>query len=372
MATKLDFDIRVGQQLNGVPVLVTGATGFTGSHLVRKLLSYGAKVRAIARASSDLSQFKGLDIEWFRGDVYDAKVIEAAAANVHYIFHVAAAFRQAKIEDKEYSLVHVESTKLLAQAALTNRDFKRFVHVSTMGVHGHIKTPPGNEESPYSPGDVYQVTKLEAEVWLREFANREALPYCVIRPTAIFGPGDRRLFKIFKMSTWRIFPILGFGKCLYHLIHVDDLCKAIILAALEPAALAQVFLIGNTDAIRLEDIAKIISREYGRKIQILRIPVTPFFWLAAICELVCRPFGIEPPLYRRRVAFYTKDRSFNTSKMQKVLAFTPEFTNEAGLVETAHWYLMNRWITLPGKASGGSFSNNKFVNEGDIKRQANS
>ncbi len=261
----------------GDRVLVTGATGFTGTCLVKKLVAQGLQVRAIARPSSNISAFDGMDIEWIRADVFDREALKQASQGLQYVFHVAACFREAGVPDDYYRKVHVESTQHLAEFASANPDFKRFVHVSTMGVHGHIENPPANEESPFAPGDLYQVTKLEAEQWLHNFAAEKKLPYTVIRPMAIFGPGDKRLLKVFKMASKPVFPVLGFGKCLYHLIHVEDLSDAMIHAADEPRALGEAFLCGNTEAIGLIDMGKIIASELGSRFIVLRLPVTPFF-----------------------------------------------------------------------------------------------
>ncbi|HMO17685.1 MAG TPA: NAD-dependent epimerase/dehydratase family protein [Oligoflexia bacterium] len=325
-------------------VLVTGATGFTGTCLVKKLCRDGHSVRAIARKSSNISPLAGLPVQWFRGDIYDPLVVSEAVKGVNYIFHVAALFRSAKDGDEEYSLVHVESSRLLAEAALKEQNFKRFIHVSTMGVHGHIESPPGNEESPYAPGDIYQRTKLEAELLIREFGKTRGLPFTVIRPTGIYGPGDMRLLKIFKMATWPIFPILGFGKCLYHLVHVEDLTDAMILAATHERALGDYFLVGAESAIGLPYMVRIIGSQLKIKSRIIRIPVTPFFILADILEFICKPFGIEPPIYRRRVAFYTKDRSFDVSKIKEKLGFSAKYSNEAGIRDTAKWYRSEGFI----------------------------
>ncbi|MFQ5486350.1 MAG: NAD-dependent epimerase/dehydratase family protein, partial [Desulfobacterales bacterium] len=200
----------------GTPVLVTGATGFTGSVLTKKLVESGLKVSAIARDSSNIEPFRDMDISWFRGDVFDEKTVDAATQGISYIFHVAAAYREAGISDEIYHKVHVRSTQLLAQMALTSPNFKRFVHVSTVGVHSHIENPPADENYPIKPGDIYQETKAEAELWIRDFSKKEKLPLTVVRPAAILGPGDRRLLKIFKMASKRWFPLLGFGKSLYH------------------------------------------------------------------------------------------------------------------------------------------------------------
>lgn len=327
-------------------VLVTGATGFTGTWLTKKLVGAGHCVRGIARSSSRLGELEGLPVEWHRGNVYDETVVRKAARGVDYIFHVAAAFRQAGIPEEEHYRVHVVSTQLLAEEAATNPDFKRFIHVSTMGVHGHIKNPPGDENSPFSPGDPYQSTKAEAELWLRKYAEERGLPFTVLRPTGIYGPGDRRLLKLFKMATWPVFPLLGQGRCLYHFIHVDDLTNAMLLAATEESALREVFIVGNADPIPLADVARCIARVYGKKLRVVRLPVAPFFAAADLCETVCRLLQIEPLLYRRRVAFYTKDRSFNTAKFRKILRYEPRYTNESGIEETAKWYLDHGWIKL--------------------------
>ncbi|PID75467.1 MAG: oxidoreductase [Deltaproteobacteria bacterium] len=328
----------------GSKVLVTGATGYTGRVLTQKLLKQGLKVHAIARQSSNLQPLAGLDISWFRGDVFDEETVHAAMQGVEYVFHVAAAFREPQSTEQDYRNVHLLSTQLIVQEAQKNPDFKRLVHVSTMGVHGHIADPPGSEESAFSPGDGYQRTKVEAEKWLAEFAAPQGFPYTIIRPCAIYGPGERRLLKLFKMAAGPVFPILGRGKCWYHLVHVEDLTNAIILAATAETALGQAFIIGATEPIQLEEMATIIAREYQSTPRIIRLPIGPFFLLADICEAVCKPFKIEPPIYRRRVAFYSKDRHFSTQKMQEVLGYQPLWNNHDGIVESARWYKENHWL----------------------------
>jgi dihydroflavonol-4-reductase len=325
-------------------VLVTGGTGFTGQRLVDRLLAQGHAIRVIARPSPRATELGKRGCEVVEGQVYDPDAVQRACRDIDYIFHVAAAYREAGISDDIYAKVHVESTKLLARAAAELKGFKRFVHVSTMGVHGHIENPPANEESPYGPGDLYQSTKLEGELWIRDFAPKHNLSMSVIRPAAIYGPGDRRLLKVFKMVKWPVFPILGYGKCLYHLVHVEDLVSGMMLAAIHPRAEQEVFLCGDRESIPLEDMARTIGEAIGHRPRFMRIPVTPFFILGDVCEAVCKPFKIEPPIYRRRVAFFTKDRSFDMSKIRNYLGFENAYTNRSGLMETASWYKSNGWL----------------------------
>ena len=328
----------------GTSLLVTGASGFTGSVLARKLVACGCRVRTIIEPGGSVENLKDLDIEMFHGNIYDEDVVKKASDGVEYIFHIAAVFRVAGIPDEVYHRVHVIGTQLLAKQAASNPDFKRFIHISTGGVHGDIKNPPADENYPFQPGDIYQRTKAEAEKWLHDFALKSGLSYTVIRPAAIYGPGDRRLFKLFKMASKRFFPFLGWGKGLYHLIHVEDLTDIILLSATHPRASGQVFIAGNPEPVSILSMGQIIAKVYGNKSTVIRLPVWPFFVMGFLCEMICIPLRIEPPIYRRRVAFFTKDRYFNTSKLRNVLGYQVQYSNEEGIIQTAKWYKEQGWL----------------------------
>ena len=328
------------EQFKDKLVLVTGSTGFTGREVTKKLVAAGANVRAIVRPNSKLDDLENLGITWYKGDVFDADIVKQSAEGVNYIFHMAAAFREVKADDAGYARVHVESTQLLAKEVLGKPEFKCFVHVSTVGVHGHIEIDRADEEYRYAPGDGYQRTKLDGELWIREFGDANNLPYSVIRPGPIYGPGDMRLLKVFKMAASGYLPIIGKGKCIYHLVHVDDLSNTILLAGITPEALSEVLISACDEPIPLEEMCAVIADKIGKKKpKTVRLPILPFYIASDICKVICTPLGIAPPIYRRRVDFYTKDRKFDNSKIKRILDYEFKFNNDLGLEDTAKWYV---------------------------------
>jgi len=330
----------------GKKVLITGATGFTGRNLTKKLIGAGAEITAIVRESSNIGDLKDHDITWLRGDIADPELALKATQGIEYIFHLAAAFRETKASEEDYRKVHLYSTQNLAKAVLGKPEFKCFMHTSTVGVHGHI---PGDdladEEYRFSPGDEYQNTKLEAELWMHKFGKESNFPYSVIRPAPIYGPGDRRLLKIYKMVNKGYFLFFGKGKGLYHLIHVEDLTNIMLKAAIDENARGQAFIAAADEPIGMIDMALIIGKALNKKVRIIRLPITPMFIAADICNAICTRLGVQPPLYRRRVAFYTKDRKFDNSKIRNILGYQPMYDNKKGIEESAHWYKKHGWLS---------------------------
>ena len=341
----MPHNIAFAQPFKGKKILITGATGFTGRALTHKLIDAGAEIRIIARESSDAGDLADESITWFRGDVADPELAQHATDGVEYIFHIAAAFREVKATEEDYRNIHLYSTQNLARAVQYQPQFKRFIHTSTVGIHGHIPDDDlADEKYRYDAGDAYQSTKLEGELWLHEFGKKSGLPYTVIRPAAIYGPGDRRLLKLFKMANKGFFLFFGKGKGIYHLIHVDDLTNIMLKAAIDDAAVGEAFIAAANEPIPMLDMAKTIGRALGKKVRIIRLPISPMFIAADICNAVCTRLGIDPPLHRRRVAFYTKDRKFDNSKIRHVLNYNPEYDNETGITELAHWYQQHGWL----------------------------
>jgi nucleoside-diphosphate-sugar epimerase len=335
-------------------VLVTGATGFTGGHLAAMLAARGHEVRALVRSRS-LARFaaSGLPAAGVvpaEGDLLSPDALARACAGVEVVYHIAATYREAGQPDSAYRAINVDGTRHLLEAALA-AGVSRVVHCSTGGVHGHIAHPPANEEAPFNPGDVYQDTKLEAEQLARRFGADRGLDVVVARPIGIHGPGDTRFLKMFKGLAKGRFPMLGPCTAFYHLTYIDDLCEGFRLCGEVPAAMGRTYILAGERYTTLKDLVALVAEELGVAPPRLHLPVWPVWTAGLLCELVCVPLRIEPPLYRRRVDFYTKSRAFDITRAKTELGFAPNVDLRTGIRKTIAWYREQGW--LPGGARSG-------------------
>lgn len=319
-------------------VFVTGGTGFTGSHLVERLVKEGYEVRALARKTSNTELFKRLGVEIITGDITDKEVVTKAVKGFDMVYHLAAMYREGGgIGEKPFWDVNVVGTKNILDAS-KNANVGRFIHCSTAGVHGHISNPPADESYPYNPGDVYQKTKVEGEKLALDYIAG-GLPGVVVRPVGIYGPGDIRFLKLFKYIQTGRFVMVGDGKVLYHLTHIDDLVDGFILCGEKENALGQTYIIAGERFVSFNELVELIANALDVKKPKMRFP---FFWpvwaAALLCEIVCYPLRIDPPIFRRRVDIFRKDRAFDISKARNELGFEPKVGLEEGIKKTAEWY----------------------------------
>jgi len=326
-----------------VRVLVTGATGFTGGHLARSLVRRGYQVRGLARQADQAERLRSENIEPVIGALEDRKALEVAVANVDVVYHVAAIYRQAGLPESRYRAVNATAVGTLVEAA-ARAGATRLVHCSTVGVHGDVEHPPANEDAPLRPGDAYQRTKVEGEKLAREAAARTGLAVTIARPSGIYGPGDRRLLKLFKGVARRRFVVLGSGDIFYHLTYIDDLVEGLRLCGEVPAAANRTYILAGGEVTTLNELIAIIAEHAHVAPPQLRVPVWPVWLAGALCEMLCVPFRIEPPLYRRRVDFFTKSRAFDITRARQELGYAPQFSLRDGIARTLAWYKEHGWL----------------------------
>jgi dihydroflavonol-4-reductase len=326
--------------------LVTGATGFTGSHLALALAGSGHQVRAIVRDRARASFLETAGIELAVGDICDETAVRSAVRDVDVVFNIAALYRQAGLPEERYRAVNATAVGTLIRASAA-AGAGRLVHCSTVGVHGDIRQPPANEDAPLDPGDIYQVTKVEGEQIARTAAAETGLAVTIVRPTGIYGPGDRRLLKLFRgvaRGGLLGFPILGSGEIYYHLTYIDDLVTGFRLCGDAAAAANRTYILAGGEVTSLNALAALIAEVAGVSPPRLHLPAWPFQAAGALCEAVCAPFGIEPPIYRRRVDFFTKSRAFDISRARQELGYAPKVGLREGITRTLDWYRTHGWI----------------------------
>jgi dihydroflavonol-4-reductase len=324
-----------------VRVLVTGATGFTGGHLARTLLARGHAVRALCRAAAPPPGLAG--VELVAGDLRDRAAVVGAVEDVDVVYHIAAMYRQAGAPKDAYYAVNAAAAGAIVEAAAA-AGVRRVVHCSTVGVHGDIAHPPADEDAPLRPGDIYQTTKLEGERLARDAGRRLGIDVTIVRPSGIYGPGDRRLLKLFRGIARGRWITLGRGRIYYHLTYIDDLVEGIRLCGEHPAAANRTYILAGGEVTTLNELVALVAVAAGVPKPTIHLPAWPFWLAGAACEAACAPFGFEPPLYRRRVDFFTKSRAFDISRARREIGYAPSIGLRDGITRTLEWYRAHDWL----------------------------
>jgi len=328
--------------------LVTGVTGFTGGKLCERLIKNGESVvafvspKSLQKKAALIDSYRNLGVEVLAVDLKDRESVRSAFLGIGTVYHIAAAYRTEHSSHDEFRLVNVEGTRHLLDAA-KEHGVDRFVHCSTVGVQGTIEHPPAAENYRFSPGDHYQQSKLDGELLAREYFSA-GLPGSVVRPVGIYGPGDTRFLKLFRPIQRGRFVMIGSGNVLYHMTYIDDLIDGIILCGTHDAALGEVFTIGGEEYTTIRELVDTIADVLGKTPPKLSLPFYPVSVAAEICDRVCRPLGISPPIYPRRVEFFHSDRAFSIEKAKTVLGYQPNYSLRDGLAKTADWYKENELI----------------------------
>ncbi len=290
-----------------------------------------------------LPEASGPGLETVMGDLRDLDAIARLVDGVDAVMHLAAVYRTAGHSDAYYEDVNVGGTERLLEAS-ARAGVKRFVHTSTVGVHGDVKRPPADESAPFEPGDIYQRTKADAERLAADFGRARGLPVAVVRPGAIYGPGETRLLKLFRAIARGRYAIVGSGRPHYHLVYIDDLVRGFLLALERPEAAGEAFIIAGSRSVSQAELAASIAKATGGRVLPFRVPAAPLQWAGSACEALFVPLGIEPPLHRRRVDFWTKNRSFSIDKARRLLRYEPQVDVHEGIARTVAAYREAGWL----------------------------
>jgi nucleoside-diphosphate-sugar epimerase len=327
-------------EISRVNVLITGGTGFIGSRLGLRCLESGHSVLILGQENTpaESSNRKLLEEKGARirlASVTQKEILPELLKDIDVVYHLAAAQHEVNVPDQRFRDVNVHGTGNLLVACVT-AGVKRFVHGSTIGVYGQGMEGRIDENSPLRPDNIYGKTKLEGENVVLSFKDK--MPVVIIRIPETYGPGDRKMLKLFKAIRKGVFIMIGDGKNLHHLIYIDDLIDAFSLAAENQDATGNIFVVAGEEPVTTKEMAAVIAARMETTIPGYRVPISPLLFLAYLMEKTCQPFGIKPPIYRRRMDFFRKNFAYSLEKAKDILGFQPKISFSEGIALTAAWY----------------------------------
>jgi nucleoside-diphosphate-sugar epimerase len=323
--------------------LITGASGFIGGHLARRLVQEGYVVRCLVRASSDTSQLKQLDVQLVRGDLTSASSLRSAAEGCHYVLHCGALVSD-WATTAEIARINVAGTRKLLEASV-GASVRRFIHFSSTDVYGHPDAP--NIEETYTAErfrNWYAQTKLEAEAEVRRVEQTQALEAVILRPATVYGPGSRDVIgEIARAIKGRHMLLIDGGRPLAGLCYVENLLDAAVLALRHDAAPGHAFNVSDGLSVTWRDLSDALAQGLDCPPVRWSLP----YWLASAIglalehgyRLLRRSTGLStaPLLSRQAVQVLGRNQQFSTCKLRETLGWEPRVDYQSGLDATLRW-----------------------------------
>lgn len=323
-------------------LLVTGGTGFIGSHLAEEGRRRGAEVVVLGltdrpEEQANVALLASQGVEVVPGSITDPDLCGRAIRGATHVFHLAVAMREGGKRDEFFERVNLDGTRHLLDAAVAT-GVRRFVHCSTIGIFGHRAPGITREDSPLQPGNIYERTKVASERLVREVAGAAGLPFVILRPADVYGPRDQRLLKLFRGVRRGRFPLFGSGAGRRHMVYVDDVVGAFFQACERDEVLGQAPILAGPRPCTLRELIREVQTATGSRRYGIRLPLAPMLAVAGAVEDVSRALEVDPPIYRRRMDFFWSDSEFDTSLARRTLDWAPRVELPEGIRRTAEAY----------------------------------
>ncbi len=329
---------------NVMKILITGATGFIGSHIADRLHAAGHSLSAIVRGSSDKKWIARLPVEYREGEYADGAFLRKAVAGAEMIYHVAGVTK-AKTTEGYMQGNHAVTRDLLAAVLAAGGPLRRFVHVSSGAAVGPASAGvPVDEATPFHPITSYGRSKMEAEKECLKAMH--SIPLTIVRPPAVYGPRDTDVFEFFRTMRRGIQPLIGFGEKLVSLIHVSDLADGIILAGEHPKSAGQTYFISSGAHYNWLHVGDVTAAVMNRRPLRIKIPEWCVYAIGAVAQTLAA-FGDKPAVINLEKARDIVQDAwiFDGSKAVRELGFSEKLSLEEGVRTTLEWYRAQGWLT---------------------------
>lgn len=325
--------------------LVTGATGFIGSHIVEQLHAKGYDVRTLVRETSDTKWIDHMPVERIVGSLTDRDSLKKAVKDVDYVYHIAGVVA-AKNRDGFFK-GNVESTRTLLEVIREeNPSVRRFVHASSLAAAGPAtsETSPVDETWQHRPITTYGESKAEAEKVVQEFAGD--LPVTIVRPPAVYGPRDIGVYSFFQVVAKGVAPLIGFGRKVVSLVHVDDLARGFILAGEHSRSEGETYFISSDGFYTWEEVGEITAPLFGRKkARYVRVPHALVYAAAGLSGFVGK-FQKKPPILDLEKGRDITQAYWicSVDKARNDLGYEQKVSIQEGVEQTVRWYREHGWL----------------------------
>jgi nucleoside-diphosphate-sugar epimerase len=325
-----------------VKALVTGATGFIGSHLTEGLLKKGIQVRCLLRRPEELKWLKNLPVEVVQGDITHKDSLRKAVKDVDQIYHLAGVTKA--IKEKTYFEVNAIGTKNLVISVLEkNPNIQKLVYLSSLAAAGPSRNGSRKESDPCEPISPYGQSKWMGEEFA--LAHSHELPLIILRPSAVYGPRDRDIYSFFKCLSKRINPCLTGPAQYISLCYVQDLIQAILMATEADTKSGEIFFLSDGHSYSMEEIGDTFAKVMGIHPLRLRLPKQVILGIAFFSEYLSK-FSKKPSLINKGKAMEMVQRNWtcDITKAKTVLGFHPQFPLFRGAQLTFDWYKKEKWL----------------------------
>lgn len=326
-------------------ILVTGATGFIGSHIADQMKEKGANIKCIVRKTSNLQWVENKGYELVEASLSDINSLKEVVKDVDIIFHSAGLTAAHNMD--EFIRANVTGTKNLFEAAISNApNLKRFVHVSSQTAVGpsDSKEEMSNESKAFNPLTSYGKSKKMTEDYLNEHKNK--LPITIVRPPAVYGPRDVATLPMFKAAQKGIGTLIGFDDKYVSLISSMDLTRGIIESALSDNTIGETYFIASESYYDWTEIINAMGKAAGKeKILKIRIP-HPFVKVIGNANGLIGKITGKPRVFdsEKSIDFIQKYWTCSVEKAKKDFGYKQKFSLEEGMKITFDWYKSNGWV----------------------------